>query len=124
MTKKPKLFIVEDNEHQLLLMNIRLKDYYEIFVASNLAEARKIFYENDPKIFNIIAFDGTLEAGEDTLELVEEFRPLFTKGIMVAISDNLLKNKKLFEAMQVDKDSINYLCYKGEFIELAIKLAV
>jgi len=122
LSSKPKLFLIEDSEHDIYFMQKKLNNYYEIFVASNLLEARRIFYENDPKFFNIIAFDGTLEAGEDTLELVKEFRPLFKKGIMVAISDHPLKNRKLFEAMKVAPNSINYEVEKFRFIELAIDL--
>ena len=122
MQTKPNLFIVEDNEHQLFFMKRKLKDFYEIVTASTVEYAREEFYKYPFDFFNIIAFDGTLEFNLDTLPLVEEFRPLF-KGTMVAISDNINSNQKLFEAMQVDKNSTNYTCDKGKFIELAIDLA-
>jgi response regulator RpfG family c-di-GMP phosphodiesterase len=80
------VFIIDDDEGELILLKRNIKEFAEIVTATNDDEARTVFEQERHRI-KIIAIDGFAnEAKTETfVPLLDELRPQF-KGVIIATS--------------------------------------
>lgn len=76
-----KILIVEDDEANRKIMELQLRNYYQLDLAKDGKEAIELFLQND---YNLILMDINLGIGKNGIDVMKEIRSS-EKGKMISV---------------------------------------